>query len=144
MSSSRREAGDRGGGGRRRVPARASRRAARFGPAVDKLAFHGRVCHGRRSDAARSALALMKRLETLILQLADVSELVAEKARPEEAIAHRPSPIEYRNRSQQTWLRNSRGSRRQLRSGSRKPEARRRKAASTSIFSVRRPTAMAG
>jgi glycyl-tRNA synthetase beta chain len=52
--------------------------AAKFGPAVDK--FFTDVFVMVDDPTLRAArLALMKRLEALILQLADVSELVAEK-----------------------------------------------------------------
>jgi glycyl-tRNA synthetase beta chain len=52
--------------------------AAKFGPAVDK--FFADVFVMVDDPALRTArLALVKRLETLILKLADVSELVAER-----------------------------------------------------------------
>jgi glycyl-tRNA synthetase beta chain len=52
--------------------------AAKFGPAVDKFFTEVFVMvDDQRLRTAR--LALMKRLETLILTLGDISEIVAEK-----------------------------------------------------------------
>jgi len=58
---------------------RAFGEAAKFGPAVDK--FFADVFVMVEDPALRAArLALMKRLETLILRLGDISEIVAESA----------------------------------------------------------------
>jgi glycyl-tRNA synthetase beta chain len=53
--------------------------AAKFGPAVDRFFVDVFVMvEDQRLRTAR--LMLMKRLETVILRLADISEIVAEKA----------------------------------------------------------------
>ena len=70
-------AGDRGG--RRRaatIAAGSPKRRIRPGR---RQVLHGRVRHGRRPALRTARLTLMKRLETLILRLGDIWEIVAEK-----------------------------------------------------------------